>query len=200
MKLKYMKHFFCLLFLTLSIIIHTQSKSISFDVKLANAGVSIEDASIMYDGSYYSIGYPDGDVPANIGVCTDVIIRAYRILGIDLQKEVHEDVLKNNDAYSRIKKIDKNIDHRRVPNLATFFKRHGKVLPITNDPKDYKPGDVIWWNLSPAGSLNHIGLVVNEKSADGLRYLVIHNMGGGQVIKDFLFGAKIVGHYSYQKK
>jgi hypothetical protein len=167
---------------------------------LANAGVSIEDASIMYDGSYYRIDYPDGDVPANIGVCTDVIIRAYRVLGVDLQKEVHEDVLKNNAAYSRVKKVDKNIDHRRVPNLTTFFKRHGKVLPITTNASDYKPGDVVWWNLSETGSLDHIGLVINQKSDDGERFLVIHNIGGGQVIEDFLFNAKIVGHYSYEKK
>lgn len=195
-----MKNYFCLLFLTLSIVLNAQSKSVSFDIKLANAGVSIEDASIVYDGSYYSIDYPDGDVPANIGVCTDVIIRAYRVIGVDLQKEVHEDVLKNNAAYSGVKRVDKNIDHRRVPNLATFFKRHGKVLPITSKASDYKPGDVIWWNLSETGSLNHIGLVVNQKSDDGERFLVIHNMGGGQVIEDFLFNAKIVGHYSYQKK
>ena len=195
-----MKNYFCLLFLTLSIVLNAQSKSVSFDIKLANAGVSIEDASIIYDGSYYSIDYPDGDVPANIGVCTDVIIRAYRVIGVDLQKEVHEDVLKNNAAYSGVKRVDKNIDHRRVPNLATFFKRHGKVLPITTNASDYKPGDVVWWNLSETGSLNHIGLVVNQKSDDGERFLVIHNMGGGQVIEDFLFNAKIVGHYSYQKK
>ena len=195
-----MKNYFCLLFLTLSIVLNAQSKSVSFDIKLANAGVSIEDASIIYDGSYYSIDYPDGDVPANIGVCTDVIIRAYRVIGVDLQKEVHEDVLKNNAAYSGVKRVDKNIDHRRVPNLATFFKRHGKVLPITSKASDYKPGDVIWWNLSETGSLNHIGLVVNQKSDDGERFLVIHNMGGGQVIEDFLFNSKIVGHYSYQKK
>ena len=195
-----MKNYFCLLFLTLSIVLNAQSKSVSFDIKLANAGVSIEDASIIYDGSYYSIDYPDGDVPANIGVCTDVIIRAYRVIGVDLQKEVHEDVLKNNAAYSGVKRVDKNIDHRRVPNLATFFKRHGKVLPITSKASDYKPGDVICWNLSETGSLNHIGLVVNQKSDDGERFLVIHNMGGGQVIEDFLFNAKIVGHYSYQKK
>lgn len=195
-----MKNYLCLLFLSISIVLQAQSKSISFDVKLANAGVSIEDASIMYDGSYYRIDYPDGDVPANIGVCTDVIIRAYRVLGVDLQKEVHEDVLKNNAAYSRVKKVDKNIDHRRVPNLATFFKRHGKVLPITTNASDYKPGDVVWWNLSETGSLDHIGLVINKKSDDGERFLVIHNIGGGQVIEDFLFNAKIVGHYSYEKK
>ena len=195
-----MKNYLCLLFLTLSIVLNAQSKSVSFDIKLANAGVSIEDASIIYDGSYYSIDYPDGDVPANIGVCTDVIIRAYRVIGVDLQKEVHEDVLKNNAAYSGVKRVDKNIDHRRVPNLATFFKRHGKVLPITSNASDYKPGDVVWWNLSETGSLNHIGLVVNQKSDDEERFLVIHNMGGGQVIEDFLFNAKIVGHYSYQKK
>ena len=185
----------CLAVFTLTF--YAQTNELSFNLKLANAGKSIEDAAITYDGAYYALDYPGGDVPATIGVCTDVIIRAYRVVGIDLQKEVHEDVLKNKEAYRGIESADKNIDHRRVPNLATFFKRHGKVLPISTDVSDYKPGDIIWWNLAESGSLNHIGLVVNKKSEDGQRYMVIHNMGGGQIIEDFLFGAKIIGHYSY---
>lgn len=193
-----MKNLLTFCFLVAYIAFYSQVKPLAFNVKLANAGQAIENSSIVYDGSYYTIDYPGGDVPASIGVCTDVIIRAYRVLGIDLQKEIHEDVLQHNDAYSRIKKPDKNIDHRRVPNLATFFKRHGKVLVISENPADYKPGDIIWWNLAETGSLNHIGLVVNKKSSDGKRYLVIHNIGAGQNIGDFLFGAKIVGHYSYE--
>ena len=192
-----MRNLLTLCFIAFSFTFYTQTKELSFDLKLANAGESIEDADITYDGSYYNLDYPGGDVPANIGVCTDVIVRAYRILGIDLQKEIHEDVIQDIEAYRGIKKADKNIDHRRVPNLATFFKRHGKVLSISDNSTDYKPGDIIWWNLSNEGSLNHIGLVVNKKSSDGKRYLVIHNIGAGQNIGDFLFGAKIVGHYSY---
>lgn len=194
-----MKRILCLSFILFSIFATCQQSADLFHNKLAIAGESIENSAIVYDGSYYSIGYPNGDVSSSIGVCTDVIIRAYRVLGIDLQKELHEDVIANRGAYVRIKKPDKNIDHRRVPNLATFFKRHGKVLPITDNASDYKPGDVIWWNLSSDGVLNHIGLVVNKKSKDGKRHLVIHNIGGGQNIDDFLFGAQIVGHYTFSR-
>jgi len=168
-----------------------------FNIKLANAGLEISKDNVIYDGSYRQISYPNGDVPAEVGVCTDVIIRAYRKLDIDLQKEVHEDIIKNIDKYWRVKEADRNIDHRRVPNLVVFFKRYGKVLPITNNPEDYKPGDIICWKLG--GSVDHIGLVVNNKSNDGKRYLVVHNIGGGQNVEDFLFGDKIVGHYSYEK-
>jgi uncharacterized protein YijF (DUF1287 family) len=192
-----MKKLLTFCFFVTSIAFYSQVNPSPFNVKLANAGEAIESSAIVYDGSYYSIDYPDGDVPDSIGVCTDVIIRAYRILGIDLQKEIHEDILHNKMAYGIVKSADKNIDHRRVPNLATFFKRHGKVLVISKTPSDYKPGDVICWNLAETGSLNHIGLVVNKKSSDGKRNLVIHNIGAGQNIGDFLFGAKIVGHYSY---
>jgi len=185
--------------LLLSILIFSYSPLLSqeFNIKLANAGVEISKDNVVYDGSYRQISYPNGDVPAGIGVCTDVIIRAYRKLDIDLQKEVHEDIINNIGKYWRVKKADKNIDHRRVPNLVVFFKRFGKVLPITDNPEDYKPGDIICWKLG--GSVDHIGLVVNKKSEDGKRYLVVHNIGGGQNVEDFLFGDKIVGHYSYAK-
>lgn len=173
-------------------------KGQTFEVKLSEAGIEISKDYVVYDGSYRRIDYPNGDVPPHIGVCTDVIIRAYRKVGIDLQKLIHEDIVKNLSKYKRIVKPDSNIDHRRVPNLATFFKRYGKVLPITNNPDDYKPGDIIWWNLSNNGSLNHIGMVINKKSKDNTRYLVVHNIGSGQNIDDFLFNAKIIGHYSYK--
>jgi hypothetical protein len=194
-----MKRLLCFSFILFSIVATCQQSSDLFNNKLAIAGESIENSAIIYDGSYYSIDYPNGDVSSSIGVCTDVIIRAYRVLGIDLQKELHEDVIANREAYVRIKKPDKNIDHRRVPNLATFFKLHGEILPITDNASDYRPGDIIWWNLSSDGVLNHIGLVVTEKSKDGKRHLVIHNIGGGQNIDDFLFGAQIVGHYAFSK-
>jgi uncharacterized protein YijF (DUF1287 family) len=128
--------------------------------ELADAAQKIIDHSIIYDPSYVRIKYPMGDVPADRGVCTDVIIRAYRQLGIDLQQLVHEDMVANFDKYPQswgLSKPDSNIDHRRVPNLMTFFKRHGEVLPITKNPKDYKPGDIVCWNLG-AGIL-HIGIV-----------------------------------------
>ena len=188
------------LILIISILLSTIITGQTFSDELSDAGILISKDYVVYDGSYRRIDYPNGDVPPHIGVCTDVIIRAYRKVGIDLQKELHEDIVKNLSKYGRVSKPDPNIDHRRVPNLAIFFKRHGKVLPITDNPDDYKPGDIIWWNLANNGSLNHIGMVVDKKSYDNKRYLVVHNIGGGQNIDDFLFGAKIIGHYSYNKK
>ena len=188
------------LILIISILLSTIITGQTFSDELSDAGILISKDYVVYDGSYRRIDYPNGDVPPHIGVCTDVIIRAYRKVGIDLQKELHEDIVKNLSKYRRVDKPDPNIDHRRVPNLAIFFKRHGKVLPITDNPDDYKPGDIIWWNLANNGSLNHIGMVVDKKSYDNKRYLVVHNIGGGQNIDDFLFGAKIIGHYSYNKK
>jgi len=155
---------------------------------------------VDYDPSYFTISYPNGDVPIDKGVCTDVIIRAYRKLGIDLQKEVHEDMKANFSKYPKIwglSRPDRNIDHRRVPNLMVFFTRHGTVKPITNIASDYVPGDIACWNLG--GAVTHIGLVVNRKSVDAKRYLIVHNIGGGQVLADCLFEFKIIGHYQYQK-
>ena len=170
------------------------------NIKLSKAAVELTKNKVIYDGAYFSIPYPNGDVPKGKGVCTDVIIRAYRKLGIDLQKEVHEDMKVNFEIYPKIwglKTTDKNIDHRRVPNLMTFFKRKGKVLPITKNPNDYKPGDIVSWSLS--GGLTHIGIVVDKKSIDNKRNLIVHNIGSGQVIEDCLFDFKITGHYTYKK-
>lgn len=171
-----------------------------FASKLSDSAISIIDSSIRYIPDYVSIPYPNGDVPAKTGVCTDVVIRAYRKLGIDLQKEVHEDMKKRFSEYPKIwglKSTDKNIDHRRVPNLQTFFKKHGKVLPITKNPEDYKVGDIVTWMLP--GNLPHIGIIVNKKSTDKKRYLVVHNIGSGQVAEDMLFNFAITGHYQYQR-
>jgi uncharacterized protein YijF (DUF1287 family) len=110
-------------------------------------------------------------VPSDKGVCTDVVIRAYRQLNIDLQKEVHEDMQANFALYPkawRMSHTDKNIDHRRVPNLMTFFKRKGETKTISENAKDYLPGDIVCWNLG--GAITHIGLVVAKKSADGKRF------------------------------
>ncbi len=172
----------------------------SFESNLATAAIALTNDRVTYDPSYFSIAYPNGDVPSDKGVCTDVVIRAYRKVGIDLQKEVHEDMVKNFSVYPKIwglTKTDKNIDHRRVPNLMTFFSRYGKTKTITDNPADYVPGDIVCWNLG--GAITHIGIVVNKKSDDGKRNLIVHNIGGGQVLADCLFQFKIIGHYSYRK-
>ena len=171
-----------------------------FYKRLSAAAISLTKDQVIYDPTYFVIQYPNGDVPADRGVCTDVVIRAYRKLGIDLQKEVHEDMKQNFSVYPKIwsmKSTDKNIDHRRVPNLMKFFERHDAKVSATNDAKDYKPGDVICWNLK--GGINHIGIVVDKKSNDGKRNLIVHNIGGGQVLADCLFEYKIIGHYRYKK-
>ncbi|MBC8054097.1 MAG: DUF1287 domain-containing protein [Sphingobacteriaceae bacterium] len=171
----------------------------SFNFKLSEAAISLTRQHITYDPAYYNIPYPNGDVPAGKGVCTDVVIRAYRKLGIDLQKEVHEDMKANFSKYPNNwgrTSTDRNIDHRRVPNLMVFFKRHGSVKPISRKAQDYSPGDIVCWNLS--GGLTHIGIVVNRVSIDRKRYLIVHNIGGGQVLEDCLFKYKVIGHYSYR--
>ncbi len=184
---------FLLFFLLVSQLSFTQED------KLSLASLELIHQKVTYDPSYFSIPYPNGDVPKNKGVCTDVVIRAYRKLGIDLQKEVHEDMKKNFSLYPKIwglKRTDKNIDHRRVPNLMTFFSRKGIVKSKTKNAKDYIPGDIVCWNLH--GGITHIGIVINKKSKDGLRYMIVHNIGAGQVIEDCLFDFKIIGHYRYK--
>jgi uncharacterized protein len=166
--------------------------------KLAKAAESIENRNIKYDPAYFRIGYPMGDVPANKGVCSDVIIRAYRKIGIDLQQIVHEDMLANFEKYPHMwgmNRTDSNIDHRRVYNLMKFFERQNANLPITKNKADYLPGDIVCWNLG--GNLTHIGLVTGKKSILSGNYLIIHNIGGGQVIEDILFSHRIIGHYRY---
>ena len=177
-------------------------KSDSFECKLSAAAISIIDPNIDYDPTYFSIPYPNGDVPKGKGVCTDVVIRSYRKLGIDLQKEVHEDMVKNFTLYPNIKKwglhkTDTNIDHRRVPNLEIFFGRKGKKLAITTDANDYKTGELVTWIIG--NKYPHIGIVTNKKSPDGKHLMIVHNVGNGQVLEDCLFDWKIVGHFKYTK-
>jgi uncharacterized protein len=172
---------------------------IDFGLKLSDAAIALTKDHVVYDPSYFTIGYPNGDVPSGKGVCTDVVIRAYRKLGIDLQQKVHEDMKGNFSKYPQRWKLtrpDKNIDHRRVPNLMTFFSRFGEELSISQTAADYKPGDIVCWNLG--GAITHIGVVVNKKNADGKRFLIVHNIGGGQVMEDVLFAYKIIGHYRYK--
>ena len=171
-----------------------------FYQKLSNAALSIIDPDVVYTPSYVAINYPNGDVPAKTGVCTDVIIRAYRNLGIDLQKEVHQDMKTNFYLYPKtwgLKSTDKNIDHRRVPNLEVFFDRKGEKLKVTENASDYKTGDLVTWMIN--GKMPHIGIVTHKKSADGKRNLIVHNVGGGQVLEDCLFSWEIVGHFRYEK-
>ncbi len=165
---------------------------------LAACALELTKQNATYDPAYFSIEYPNGDIPTDKGVCTDVIIRAYRKIGIDLQKEVHEDMSANFSTYPNIWGLtttDKNIDHRRVPNLMTFFKRKGAEKPISDKAEDYFPGDIVCWNLG--GAVTHIGIVVDKKSDDGKRNLIVHNIGAGQVLEDCLFDFKIIGHYRY---
>lgn len=170
---------------------------------LAEAACQIENPAIQYDPSYFRISYPNGDVPVDKGVCTDVVIRAYRKLGIDLQKNVHEDMKANFGRYPKnwgLTRPDPNIDHRRVPNLMTFFSRYGEVLEITDRPEDYKRGDIVCWDLGRG--ILHIGIVSNVASKEQVpdsnnRLLMMHNIGAGQVLEDCLFDWKIIGHYRY---
>ena len=167
---------------------------------LSTAALEIIDSSVIYDSAYSKIPYPNGDVSKRYGVCSDVVIRAYRRIGIDLQKLVHEDMAQNFSKYPKLwglKKTDTNIDHRRVPNLQLFFARKGKSLPVSQNPENYKPGDVVTWNLNERGMLPHIGIVTTERSKDGKRPLVVHNIGHGQNLEDMLFSYTITGHYQY---
>lgn len=152
-----------------------------------------------YDPAYVVLPYPNGDVSPATGVCTDVVIRALRAAGVDLQKEVHEDMKQNFAVYPqkwRLKKADSNIDHRRVPNLGKFFERRHKSLTITNKSEDYQPGDVVSWDLDGNG-LTHIGMVSNRYSEQTKRFLIIHNIGRGAQAEDILFEWKITGHFRY---
>jgi uncharacterized protein YijF (DUF1287 family) len=175
-------------------------KTSTFEERLSQAAIALTHQSVEYDPTYFNIPYPNGDVPADKGVCTDVIIRAYRKLGIDLQQKVHDDMQANFKRYPKtwgLQKTDSNIDHRRVPNLMVYFKRKGEAKPISDNAEDYHPGDIVCWLLG--GKLTHIGLVVNKKSSDNKRYMIVHNIGAGQVLADCLFEYEIIGHYRYQE-
>ena len=152
-----------------------------------------------YTQQYFSIAYPNGDLPVETGACTDVIIRSFRNAGVELQKEVHEDMAANFSAYPNkwgLTSTDTSIDHRRVPNLQTFFTRRGKSLPVSLGSADYKPGDVVSWDLDGKG-MTHIGLVSNIWNNRTRRYLIIHNIGGGTNVEDRLFDWTVTGHYRY---
>ncbi|MDO5635621.1 MAG: DUF1287 domain-containing protein [Myroides sp.] len=171
----------------------------AFRKQLSAVALEIIDPTIKYTPDYVSIVYPNGDVPPETGVCTDVIIRAYRKLGIDLQKEVHEDMKNSFEMYPKIwglSRPDTNIDHRRVPNLETFFRRKGKELTVTQNADDYKTGAIVTWMIND--KMPHIGIVTNRLTKDGKRRLIVHNVGSGQVLEDCLFKYRITGHFVYE--
>jgi uncharacterized protein YijF (DUF1287 family) len=167
-----------------------------FTRRLVAAAIERTNHPVSYVSGYVPIPYPGGDVPPGTGVCTDEIIRSYRAVGIDLQKEVHEDMVQNFDAYPHRRQFhpDPNIDHRRVPNLMVFFARKGEQLPVTLRAGDYSPGDLVAWDLG--GGVTHIGIVVDRLGANG-RHRVVHNIGRGPQMEDVLFAWKVIGHYRY---
>ncbi len=166
-----------------------------FTKQLVAAAVARAQVHVRYSGAYVRMGYPNGDVAADTGACTDEIIRIYRAVGIDLQKEVHEDMAAHLSDYPiHGRRTDTNIDHRRVPNLQVFFAKFGEKVPVTLHAGDYQPGDIVAWNLD--GKHTHIGMVVDQTSL-GVRYKVLHNIGAGPKIEDVLFGWNIIGHYRY---
>lgn len=154
--------------------------------------------TFRYDPSYAKIDYPNGDVPPDRGVCSDVVIRAFRKVGVDLQKEIHLDMKRNFAAYPKkwgLTRPDTNIDHRRVPNLMTYFSRRNKSLPISSIAKDYLPGDVVAWDLG--GGVTHIGIVTDRKIGQSKNFQIVHNIGAGAKLEDVLFAWRIIGHYRY---
>jgi uncharacterized protein YijF (DUF1287 family) len=171
-----------------------------FGERLAAAAAEQARHRVFYDPAYVVIDYPWGDVSADRGVCADVIVRAYRALGIDLQQQVHEDMSVAFDAYPDdwgLTRPDPNIDHRRVLNLETYFERRGAVLPPSSDPADYEPGDVVAWNLrGDRGKLPHMGVVLDRRAPSG-NPLVVHNIGAGPQVEDVLFAWPMTGRYRY---
>ena len=163
------------------------------DGAIAQAGVTTS-----YDPSYVALTYPGGDVPEQTGVCSDVVVRAFRKAGIDLQKEIHEDMKAARSDYPTkwgSNSLDANIDHRRVLNLIAYFRRQGKSLPITYTATDYQPGDIVAWDLT--SGIDHIGIVTNMLTDSGDRYLIVHNIGAGTRVEDVLFDWTIKGHYRF---
>ena len=173
--------------------------SSSLRARLVAAGIEQTAYTNSYDAAYTKLDYPMGDVPRERGVCTDVIIRAFRRNEVDLQKEIHEDIAGDFKAYPQkwnASKPDSNIDHRRVPNLMTYFERQGKSLPVTERAADYLPGDVVTWEVQ---GRPHIGLVTDEQAPSSQTPLIVHNIGAGARVEDVLFAWKITAHYRFFK-
>ncbi len=168
-----------------------------YGLALAEAARQETLRAVTYDPSYFRIPYPNGDVPADRGVCTDVLVRSFRRLGLDLQKSVHEDMAAHFGRYPHrwgLSGPDPNIDHRRVPNLVVYFGRFGRRLPASGNPADYRPGDVVAWDL---GGRPHIGIVAAACAPDGVTPLIVHNVGAGQVMEDCLFEWPVTDHFRF---
>lgn len=177
--------------------VHAQDTD--FAHRLSTAAIERTNHIVTYDPAYVRLSYPMGDVAPDRGVCADVVVRALRALGVDLQELVHEDMKTAFSAYPNhwgLSRPDPNIDHRRVPNLEIFFLRLGAGQEITNDPSAYEPGDIVAWNLrgDSGGWLPHIGIVTDQITASG-RPMIAHNIGAGPKLEDVLFDWEITGHY-----
>jgi uncharacterized protein YijF (DUF1287 family) len=168
--------------------------------RLITAAESQIGVTVIYDPAYVSLPFPNGDLPRERGVCTDVLVRAYRdAFGYDLQSAVNADMKSDFSAYPKIwglKRPDRNIDHRRVPNLQAFFRRQGAALPVTERAEDYQPGDIVSQMLP--GNLPHIAIVSHRASRDGQRPMLVHNIGAGTQLEDRLFEFQITGHYRFK--
>lgn len=175
------------------------ARAAAWPAKLVDAAEDQIGKTVLYDPAYVRLAYPGGDVSMERGVCTDVVIRAYRDgLGVDLQKRVHDDMRANFAAYPRqwgLAQPDPNIDHRRVPNLRTYFKRNGAALPAGDDAADYQPGDIVTMMLP--GNLPHIAIVTQHRNDEDSRPLVVHNIGAGARLQDVLFSFPVTGHYRF---
>lgn len=183
-----------ILLFALSILLSAQTWALQADALVTTAREQVG-VTLSYDPAYRRLGYPNGDVPLNTGVCTDVVIRALREQGLDLQQAVHQDMRANFSLYPKnwgLSRPDSNIDHRRVPNLMTWFKRQGWSLPLGQDAERYRPGDIVTWDLG--GGLTHIGIISDRQAGSGVP-LVLHNIGRGTQEEDILFSFKITGHY-----
>ena len=190
-----------ILFLLLNGAAHGQEAD--FGARLSAAAIERTAHRVTYDAAYQHISYPGGDVAPDKGVCSDVVIRALRALGVDLQQQVHEDMQIAFSAYPNhwgLSRPDSNIDHRRVPNLETYFARQGARIAISDDPAAYAPGDIVAWNLrGAAGWLPHIGIVTDRMAPSG-RLMVVHNIGAGPKLEDVLFSWPMTGHYRLDEK
>ena len=166
------------------------------NMRISNSALERSTNQVTYDGSYVRLDYPNGDVSPDKGVCTDVVIRTYRnALGVDLQKLIHEDMVSNFDKYPKrwhLSKPDKNIDHRRTQNQECFLTRQGAKIAITDNPNDYLPGDLVYYGDIASG---HVGIVVHKKHNG--EPMIVHNIGGGPKLENFLFASRITGHYRY---
>ena len=183
-----------ILLFALAMLLSAQAWALQADVLVTAAREQVG-VTLTYDPAYRRLSYPNGDVPLNTGVCTDVVIRALREQGLDLQQAVHQDMRANFRLYPKnwgLSRPDSNIDHRRVPNLMTWFKRQGWALPLGQDAERYRPGDIVTWDLG--GGLTHIGIISDRQAGSGVP-LVLHNIGRGTQEEDILFSFKITGHY-----